>query len=169
MLYRNKSSQKWYLLNVKVSVPSSECNETMQMGSTTSYPWQESKAWSTRELGLNPSGIRSNFTFTTLSSKTASPLVWKKLVQQQQVCHRSGLAEPRGRSFHSPCVDGLQLYPMLSQVADPNKPQTQLLCVLRSGRCYRLSLLYSSNSEILHRILLMHSNSGDASSAVVPK
>ena len=167
MLYRNKSSQKRYLLNVKIPVPSSERNETGQIGSTASYPWQESRARSAPELSLNPSGVRSNFTFTTSFSKTASLWVWKRLVQQQQVCRRSGLAEPRGRSFRRPCVDGLRLYPMLSQVADPKK--TQLLRVLRSGRRYRLSPLYSSDSETLHRISLMHSNSGDPSSTVVPK
>ena len=172
MLYRNKSSQKRYLLNVKIPVPSSERNETGQIGSTASYPWQESRARSAPELSLNPSGIRSNFTFTTSFSKTASLWVWKRLVQQQQVCRRSGLAEPRGRSFRSPCVDGLRLYPTLSQVADPkrrSKKNPQLVRVLRSGRRYRLSPLYSSNSETLRRISLMHSNSGDPPSTVVPK
>lgn len=102
--------------NAKVSVPSLEHSETRQISPAASCPGSSPEH---RELGLNPSGTRSNFVFTTLFSQTASLWGWKRPVQQQHVCHRSGLAEPRGRSFCSPSMDGLRLCLMLSQGADP--------------------------------------------------
>lgn len=77
-LYGNGSSQKRYLLNIKVSVPPSERDQTRQIGSTVSYPWQESKGRRARELSLNPSSIRWNFTFTISFSKTRTSLGLEK-------------------------------------------------------------------------------------------
>ena len=78
MLYGNKSSQKRHLLNIEVFVPSSERHRTGQIGSRASHPWQESKARSAAELGLNPTGVRSNFTFPTWFSKTRVSLGLEK-------------------------------------------------------------------------------------------
>lgn len=59
------ASQKQYLFGIKVPVPSSKHNETRQISSTVSYPWQKSKARSAGELSLTLLGVRSNFTFAT--------------------------------------------------------------------------------------------------------
>lgn len=104
----------------KVSVLSLEHSDTRQISPAASCPGSSPEYG---ELGLNPSGARSNFTNTTLFSQTTSLWGWKRPVQQQHVFRRSGLAEPRGRSFHSPGVDGLWLCLMLSQGADPTRSQ----------------------------------------------
>lgn len=57
------ASQTQGLFGIKASVPSSKHNETRQISSTASYPWQTSKARSAGELSLTLLGIRSNLTF----------------------------------------------------------------------------------------------------------
>lgn len=106
--------------NTKVSVPSLEHTKTRKISPGTSCPGSSPEYG---ELGPNPSGTQSNFTNTTLFSQTPSLWGWKRPVQQQHVCHRSGLTEPCEKSFHSPGEDGLRLCLMLSQGADPTRCQ----------------------------------------------
>lgn len=106
--------------NTQVSVLSLEHSETRQIGPAASCPGSSPEYG---ELGLNSSGTRSNFTNTTLFSQTMSLWGWKRPVQQQHVCHMLGLAEPHGRSFRSPGVDGLRLCLILSQGAHPTAPK----------------------------------------------
>lgn len=54
VIYRNRCSQKWYLLNIRVPVPPSGHNETRF---NSSCPWQESRVKNAGELSLNPLGV----------------------------------------------------------------------------------------------------------------
>lgn len=143
MLYGNRSSQKWYLLNVKVSVPSWEHDETGQIGSAASYPWQESKARNAKELSLNPSGIRLNFTFTTSFSKTRVSLGLEKAGSATTGLPQVGTGKAAWEKL-SQSLPGraMALLDAIARSRSKKKIQKiQLLHVLRTGRRYRLSLL----------------------------